>query len=103
LDDPAKTYGTCTLSTTFEGALAETCLRAVGARFIAVTFLESRSFPEIEVTAPLTLVSVHGPGLAQIGATGAVTSGPHAVAQQMVSSHPRSSECATRHRLSLEP
>ncbi|PPD15152.1 MAG: hypothetical protein CTY25_07745 [Methylobacterium sp.] len=81
-DDPAKIYGVCYLATTLEGAFAETCLRSVGARFVALTFLEARSFSEIEVSAPLRLVSLHGPGLAQIGATGAVTSGPHAVAQQ---------------------
>jgi hypothetical protein len=81
-DDPAKSYGVCYLSTTLEGAFAETCLRSVGARFVALTFLEARSFSEIEVTAPLRLVSLHGPGLAQIGATGAVTSGRHVVAQQ---------------------
>jgi hypothetical protein len=81
-DDPAKSYGVCYLSTTLEGAFAETCLRSVGARFVALTFLEARSFSEIEVTAPLRLISLHGPGLAQIGATGAVTSGPHIVAQQ---------------------
>lgn len=81
-DDPAQSYGVCYLSTTLEGAFAETCLRSVGARFVALTFLETRSFSEIEVTAPLRLVSLHGPGLAQSGATGAVTSGPHVVAQQ---------------------
>lgn len=81
-DDPAQSYGVCYLSTTLEGAFAETCLRSVGARFVALTFLEARSFSEIEVTARLHLVSFHGPGLAQIGATGAVTSGPHVVAQQ---------------------
>jgi hypothetical protein len=81
-DDPAKAYGVCYLSTTLEGAFAETCLRAVGARFVALSFLEARSFAEIEVTGTLSLDSVHGPGLAQLGATGAVTSGPHSVAQQ---------------------
>jgi hypothetical protein len=81
-DDPSKTYGVCYLATTLEGAFAETCLRSVGARFVALTFLEARSFSEIEVIAPLRLLSLHGPGLAQIGATSAVTSGPHVVAQQ---------------------
>lgn len=81
-DDPTKTYGVCYLATTLEGAFAETCLRSVGARFVSMSFLEARSFSEVEVTATLRLVSLHGPGLAQIGATGAVTSGPHAVAQR---------------------
>jgi hypothetical protein len=81
-DDPTRTYGVCYLATTHEGAFAETCLRAVGARFVALAFLEERSFSEVEVTAPLHLVSMHGPGLARLGATGVVTSGAHTIAQQ---------------------
>jgi hypothetical protein len=64
------------------GAFAETCLRTVGARFVAFKFLEARSFSDIEVMAPLRVVSLHGPGLAQLGATGVVSSGPHASAQR---------------------
>lgn len=97
-DDPSKTYGVCYLATTIEGAFAETCLRTVGARFVALTFLEERSFAEIEVTVPLRLVSFHGPGLAQLGATGAVTSGPHTVAQlwsRAVYDHPSSPDGVT--------
>lgn len=92
-DDPTGTYGVCYLATTIEGAFAETCLRAVGARFVAITFLEERSFAEIEVAAPLRLTSIHGPGLAQLGATGAVTSCPHAIAQfwsRAIYDHPSS-------------
>lgn len=81
-DDPTRQYGVSYLSQTIEGAFAETCLRSIGARFVALSFLEARSFCEIEVTSPLRLVSVHGPGLARIGATGIVTSGPHSVAQE---------------------
>ena len=81
-DDPANGYGVCYLAMTREGAFAETCLRAVGARFVALSFLEARSFSEIEVAVPLRLVSLHGPGLARIGATATVPSGPHGVAQQ---------------------
>lgn len=81
-DDPAGQYGVCYLAATLEGAFAETCLRAVGARFVALSFLEARSFSHIEVTTHLRLVSVHGPGLAHIGATAAVTSGPYEAAQR---------------------
>lgn len=81
-DDPAGRYGVCYLATTVEGAFAETCLRAVGARFVAFSFLEERSCAEIEVTTPIHLASLHGSGLAGIGATAAVTSGPHAVARR---------------------
>jgi hypothetical protein len=81
-DDPNKTYGVCYLAKTLEGAFAETCLRSVGARFVAMTFMEARSVSAIAVKAKLRLLSLHGPGLTQIGATGAVTSGPHVIAQQ---------------------
>jgi len=81
-DDPRKEFGTCYLATSIEGAFAETCLRSVGARFVALSFLDARSFCDIEVVAPLRVVSLHGSGLAQLGATGAVTSGPHVVAQE---------------------
>lgn len=90
-DDPAARYGVCYLAATFAGAFAETCLRAVGARFVALAFLEARSFSQIEVTARLRLVSIHGQGLAQVGATAAVTSGPYTVAQKwsrVIHDHP---------------
>jgi hypothetical protein len=81
-DDPVRTYGVCYFGTSIEGAFAETCLRAVGARFVALTFLDERSFAAVEVTSPLQVVSLHGPGLAQLGATSVVSSGAHALAQQ---------------------
>jgi hypothetical protein len=52
-DDPARRYGVCYLARSIEGAFAETCLRAVGARFVSLTFLEARSFSELAATAPL--------------------------------------------------
>lgn len=55
---------------------------AVGARFVSFSFPEARSWSEIEVTTPLDLVSMHGPGLARIDATAAVTSGSHRGAHQ---------------------
>ncbi|MEO9337073.1 RES family NAD+ phosphorylase [Mesorhizobium sp. SB112] len=81
-DDPARTYGVCYFSTSVEGAFAETCLRAVGTRFVQLSFLEARSFCDIEIKTPIHLVSLHGPGLAQLGATGAVSSGLHPPARQ---------------------
>ena len=43
--------------------------------------MKSRSFSVIEVVAPLRLVTLHGPGLARVGATSAVSSGSQADAQ----------------------
>ena len=40
-------------------------------------FVQERSFSEIVATAPLRLSSLHGPGLARVGATSAVASGPN--------------------------
>ncbi|MBM3505630.1 MAG: RES domain-containing protein [Alphaproteobacteria bacterium] len=81
-DDPKKAYGVCYLAMSIEGAFAETCLRDVGAHLVALTFLEARSFSQIEVTTPLRLAALHGAGLARIGATSTVSSGAHGVAQR---------------------
>jgi hypothetical protein len=91
-DDPTRRYGVCYFALSVEGAFAQTCLRAVGARFVAMTFLEERSFSEIEVTTPLRIVALHGAGLAQRGATSVVSSGPHGLAQQWlqaIHNHPQ--------------
>ena len=92
-DDPQRIYGVCYVALTLEGAFAETCLRAVGAQFVASSYLNVRVFSAIEVTAPLHLVAVHGPGLARIGATSIVSGGEHAMAQiwsRAIHDHPSS-------------
>ena len=80
-DDPDGRYGVCYVARSHEGAFAETCLRAVGAQFVAATFLQSRSFAIIETTAPLRLALVRGSGLARLGATSVVSAGDHAISQ----------------------
>lgn len=92
-DDPQRIYGVCYVALTLEGAFAETCLRAVGAQFIASSYLNVRVFTAIEATAPLRLVAVHGAGLARIGATSIVSGGEHAMAQiwsRAIHDHPSS-------------
>jgi hypothetical protein len=81
-DDPQRVYGVCYVALTLQGAFAETCLRAIGAQFVASTFLAARSLTTIEAAAPLRLVAVHGPGLARIGTTSLVSSGAHPLAQR---------------------
>lgn len=81
-DDPQGHYGVCYLAMSREGAFAETCLRTSGARFVAFSFLEARCFCAVEALEPLHLAPLHGRSLARLGATGAVTSGPHLVAQR---------------------
>ncbi len=76
-DDPEGKYGVCYVARSHEGAFAETCLRAVGAQFVATTFLQSRSFTSIESAGPLRLAVAYGPGLARLGATSVVSAGDH--------------------------
>jgi hypothetical protein len=80
-DDPRGTYGVCYLARTIEGAFAETCLRDVGAQFVALGFVAERAVARIETLHTLRLVAVHGAGLARLGATAAVSSGAYGPAQ----------------------
>lgn len=92
-DDPDGQYEVCYVARSHEGAFAETCLRAVGAQFVAATFLHRRSFAVIETTALLRLVLVHGSGLARLGATSIVSAGDHAISQvwsRAIYEHPSS-------------
>ena len=90
-DDQKGGYGICYLAMSPEGAFAETCVRVAGNRFLDLRFVQARSFSEIEVISSLRLASLHGPGLARMGATSAVSSGPYASARfwsQAVHDHP---------------
>lgn len=80
-DDPEGQYGVCYAARTLEGAFAETCLRQVGARLVPLSRLAGRSATELTVAAELRLVELHGPGLARLGATAAVSSGTYDVSQ----------------------
>jgi hypothetical protein len=80
-DDPERRFGVCYVARSIEGAFAETCLRTVGAALVSRAFLAERGFTEITAKAALRLARMHGPGLARLGATAAVTSGPYVLAQ----------------------
>ena len=80
-DDPQGIFGVCYLGASLEAAFAETCLRAVGATILSWGFLAERSVTAIAAVRPLRLVSLHGPGLAAIGATSAISGGSHGPAQ----------------------
>ena len=80
-DDPEGQYGVCYAERSLEGAFAETCLRQVGARLVPLSRLAGRSATELTVAAELRLVELHGPGLARVGATAAVSSGTYDVSQ----------------------
>jgi hypothetical protein len=80
-DDPQSIFGVCYLALSLEGAFAETCLRAVGATLLSYNFLAERSVTTLVAARTLRLVSLHGPGLAAVGATSIISSGIHATAQ----------------------
>ncbi len=80
-DDPEGQYGVFYAAHSLEGAFAETCLREVGATLVPMARLALRSVTRVEVTAELRLVALHGPGLARLGATAAVTSGMYDISQ----------------------
>jgi hypothetical protein len=80
-DDPEGRYGVCYAARSLQGAFAETCLRDVGASFVPMSHLATRSITEIKVAGELRVVELHGTGLARVGATAAVTSGIYNVSQ----------------------
>ena len=80
-DDPRRIFGVCYLATTIAGAFAETFVRGASNGAQNHLFAQERSVSEIEVTASLRLSTLHGPGLARVGATSAVSSGSHGVAR----------------------
>ena len=80
-DDPERRYGVCYAARSLEGAFAETCLREVGARLVPLARLAGRSVTMLRVEGDLRLVELHGPGLARLGATAAVSSGTYDVSQ----------------------
>ncbi len=102
-DSPDGAYGVCYTARTLEGAFAETCLRATGDRFVTSAFLAERAFSAIPLTAPLRLAALHGPGLAAMGATAAVTSGGHGGGATLVRGPARASRRGGWDRLSRQP
>ena len=73
-------------------AFIETLGHSTGARVITVSALRSRGLAEIQVRAPLRLVDLTGPGLAQLGADERLSTGDYSVAQRwslMLFRHPQ--------------
>ncbi len=80
-DAPDRGYGVCYLGLSLRAAFAETFLRRPGATLIDWRDLAARSVTELRVTETLRPVRLYGPGLSKMGATAAVTQGPHAITQ----------------------
>ncbi|CAN5333133.1 RES family NAD+ phosphorylase [soil metagenome] len=78
-DAPGGEFRVCCLAEEPHLAFAETFLRTPGIQLLERVDLGERSLAQIEVRRDLRLVALHGPGLARVGATAAVVSGPYAL------------------------
>ena len=90
-DDLDGRYGVCYAARSLRGAFAETCLRELGARLVPLSRLAGRSATTLRTATKLRLVELHGPGLAHLGATAAVSSGTYDVSQswsRVLHAHP---------------
>jgi hypothetical protein len=75
-DAPAGEFRVCYFGLSAEAAFAETFLRNPGRRMLDRTLLGSRALTVLRNRRPLSVVRLHGPGLARAGATAEVTHGP---------------------------
>jgi hypothetical protein len=75
-DAPAGHFGVCYLAVDPRFAFAETMLRGPDT-MVSEQALAERGLARFELSAPLRLVMMHGSGLVPMGATAAVSSGPH--------------------------
>jgi RES domain len=80
-DAPDGSYRICYLGLSEAASFAESFLREPGL-ILAEGDLEPRAFSRILNTDPLRLVELYGAGLAKIGATAAVASGPYDISQE---------------------
>jgi len=90
-DSPNGTYGVCYTGMTAEACFVETCLTQVGATLVSATFLDARELSFIDVKEDLSLVMLHGTGLAPMGATSIVSAGPYDISQawaEAIHDHP---------------
>lgn len=76
-DAPTGEYRVCYFGRTPEASFAETFLRQPPVRLISMEDLASRSLATFRLTRSLRLVSLNGPGLAQLGATAEIASGDY--------------------------
>lgn len=74
-------FGVCYLAERADVAFAETFLRRPGILTIDEDDLAGRSLTAAVVVRDVRLAAVHGSGLARMGATGAVCSGPYTVSR----------------------
>jgi hypothetical protein len=75
-DAPAGEFRICYFGLSLEAAFAETFLRNPGRKIVDRTLLGSRALTVLRNRRALSVVRLHGPGLARAGATAEVTHGP---------------------------
>lgn len=80
-DDPLQAYGVLYAGASIEGAFAEVFMREPGRTLLPKSDFDKRRVTTLETTRHLRLVMMTGAGLARLGATAAVSSGPHKEAQ----------------------
>lgn len=80
-DDPLGKFGVCYAARSFEGAFVECFLREVGATALSRARVEGRMATSLVAARPLKLVQMHSEGLARVGATSLVASGPYSLSR----------------------
>lgn len=85
-DDPNSEFKVCYLSLTPEGAFAETFLRDPPVRLLSHRDLSARNLAMVEVVKPIRILTAYGAGLARIGVTSALLSGPYSAAREFARS-----------------
>jgi hypothetical protein len=80
-DAPAGEFGVCYFGRTPEASFAETFLRQPPVRLISMQDLASRSLATFRLARSVRLVSLNGPGLAQLGATAEIASGDYSLSR----------------------
>lgn len=75
LNAPDGRYGVLYAAAKPEGAFAETFLRTPGKTLLAPELIAAKGQARLQTRRPLTLIQLHGSGLARLGATAEVTHG----------------------------
>jgi hypothetical protein len=104
-DDPEGEYGVLYAAEDAFGAFLETFGRRPGRNLVSREKLTTRPLAGIEADRPLRLVDLTGPGLARIGATGAISTDARERAQawsRALYLHPSAPE-GLRYRLRHDP
>jgi hypothetical protein len=74
-DAPGGEYRIAYLGTTREASFAEALLREPDVEFVTMRGIRSRRVAQVRVIRLVTLVALHGPGLARAGVSAAVATG----------------------------